>query len=54
LASPELVAPYQGKRVDARAIGHELNVRYVAEGEIRRAGDARLLSARLIDATIET
>src|SRR6202049_80403 len=51
LASPELVAPYQGKHADARAIGHELNVRYVAEGEIRRAGDTRVLSARLIDAT---
>jgi TolB-like protein len=51
LASPELVAPYQGKHVDARAIGHDLNVRYVAEGEIRRVGDTRVLSARLIDAT---
>jgi DNA-binding winged helix-turn-helix (wHTH) protein/TolB-like protein len=50
MASPELVAPYQGKHVDARAIGHELNVRYVAEGEIRRAGDTRVLSARLINA----
>jgi adenylate cyclase len=50
LASPELVAPYQAKHVDARAVGHELNVRYVAEGEIRRAGDTRVLSARLINA----
>ena len=50
MASPQLVAPYEGKHVDARAIGHELNVRYVAEGEIRRAGDTRLLSARLSDA----
>jgi TolB-like protein len=31
LAAPALIAPYQGKHVDARAIGHELNVRYVAE-----------------------
>lgn len=51
MTSPQLVAPYQDKQVDARTIGHELNVRYVAEGEIRRAGGARLLSARLIDAT---
>lgn len=50
MASPELVAPYRGKHVDPRAIGHELNVRYVAEGEIRRVVDTRLLSARLIDA----
>jgi len=50
LASPELVAPYQGKHVDARAVGHNLNVRYVAEGEIRRAGNTRVLSARLVDA----
>jgi DNA-binding winged helix-turn-helix (wHTH) protein/TolB-like protein len=51
MAAPELVAAYQGKQLDARAIGHELNVRYVAEGEIRRTDDMRLLSARLIDAT---
>ena len=50
LASPELVAPYQGRHVDARTVGHELNVRYVAQGEIRRAGDNRVLSARLINA----
>src|SRR6202790_1296461 len=50
IASPGLVASYKEKQVDARAIGHEVNVRYVAEGEIRRAGDARLLNARLIDA----
>jgi DNA-binding winged helix-turn-helix (wHTH) protein/TolB-like protein len=50
MAAPELVASYQGKQLDARAIGHQLNVRYVAEGEIRRAGDARVLSAGLIDA----
>lgn len=50
MASPELVAPYQGKQVDARAIGHELNVRYVAAGEIRRAGDTKVLSTRLIEA----
>ena len=50
LAAPALIAPYQGKHVDARAIGHELNVRYVAEGEIRRTGDTRVLSARLINA----
>jgi TolB-like protein len=51
MASPGLVASYKEKQVDARVIGHEVNVRYVAEGEIRRAGDTRLFSARLIDAT---
>jgi DNA-binding winged helix-turn-helix (wHTH) protein/TolB-like protein len=50
IASPGLVASYKEKQVDARVIGHEVNVRYVAEGEIRRAGDTRLFSARLIDA----
>jgi DNA-binding winged helix-turn-helix (wHTH) protein/TolB-like protein len=49
VAAPDLVASYQGKQLDARAIGHELNVRYVAKGEIRRAGDTRLLSMGLID-----
>jgi DNA-binding winged helix-turn-helix (wHTH) protein/TolB-like protein len=50
IASPGLVASHKETQVDARAIGHEVNVRYVAEGEIRRAGDTRLFSARLIDA----
>jgi DNA-binding winged helix-turn-helix (wHTH) protein/TolB-like protein len=50
IASPGLVALYKGKQVDTRAIGREVNVRYVAEGEIRRTGDTRLFSARLIDA----
>jgi adenylate cyclase len=50
MASPALVASYKGKQVDTRTIGREVNVRYVAEGEIRRAGDTRLLSVRLIDA----
>jgi DNA-binding winged helix-turn-helix (wHTH) protein/TolB-like protein/tetratricopeptide (TPR) repeat protein len=50
IASPGLVASYKENQVDARVIGHEVNVRYVAEGEIRRAGDTRLFSARLIDA----
>jgi DNA-binding winged helix-turn-helix (wHTH) protein/TolB-like protein len=50
IASPGLVASHKETQVDARAIGHEVNVRYVAEGEIRHAGDTRLFSARLIDA----
>lgn len=50
IASPGLVASYKGKQVDARAVGREVNVRYVVEGEIRRVDHAALLNTRLIDA----
>ena len=31
---------YKGKPVDTRAVGHELNVRYVLEGSVQRGGNA--------------
>jgi hypothetical protein len=31
---------YQGKRVDTKQIGRELNVRYVLEGSVRRSGQS--------------
>ena len=40
---------YKGKSVDVRQIGHELGVRYVLEGSIRRAGDRVRITARLSD-----
>jgi adenylate cyclase len=40
---------YKGKTIDARVVGRELNVRYLAEGEIRHAGDKLVLNAMLID-----
>jgi TolB-like protein len=40
----------QGKRVDIRQIGRELNVRYVLEGSVRRSGNRVRVNAQLIDA----
>ncbi len=44
-----LVVPYRGKAIDARAAGRQLNVRYLAEGTVRRAGDQIVVTARLVD-----
>jgi adenylate cyclase len=41
---------YKGKPVDAKQVGHELGVRYVLEGSVRRAGDQVQVNAQLIDA----
>jgi adenylate cyclase len=41
---------YKGKPVDAKQVGHELGVRYVLEGSVRRAGDQVRLNVQLIDA----
>jgi len=49
VASPGLVAAYKGKAVDARAVGRELNVRYVIEGEVRSDADRDVVNTRLVD-----
>jgi TolB-like protein len=41
---------YKGKPVDAKQIGHELGVRYVLEGSIRRAANQVRVNTQLIDA----
>jgi adenylate cyclase len=41
---------YKGKPVDAKQVGHELGVRYVIEGSVRRAGNQVRLNVQLIDA----
>lgn len=41
---------YKGKTVDIRQVGHELGVRYVLQGSIRRSGDRIRISAQLVDA----
>jgi adenylate cyclase len=40
---------YKGKSVDVRQVGHELGVRYVLEGSIRRVADRVRITAQLID-----
>ena len=40
---------YKGQTVDVRQVGHDLGVRYVLEGSIRRAGDRLRISAQLVE-----
>jgi adenylate cyclase len=41
---------YKGKSVDIRQVSHELGVRYVLEGSVRKAGRRLRVNAQLIDA----
>jgi TolB-like protein len=41
---------HKGKALDLKQIGHELGVRYLAEGSVRKAGDRVRITAQLIDA----
>ena len=41
---------YQGKQVDIREVGHQLGVRYVLEGSVRKLGEAVRINAQLISA----
>jgi TolB-like protein/class 3 adenylate cyclase len=41
---------YRNKPVDTKQIGHELGVRYVLEGSVRRSGSKVRVNAQLIDA----
>jgi class 3 adenylate cyclase/TolB-like protein len=54
VTSPSLAATYRDKPLDVRTLGRELNVRYLVEGEIRRAGDRRVIDAKLVDTDVAT
>jgi TolB-like protein len=41
---------YKGKPVDVKAIGRELNVRYVLEGSVQRGGNRMRVNTQLVDA----
>lgn len=41
---------YKGRAVDVRQIGRDLDVRYVLEGSVRKAGDRVRIAAQLIEA----
>jgi TolB-like protein/Flp pilus assembly protein TadD len=42
---------YKNRPVDVKRISHELGVRYVLEGSVRRSGDRIRINAQLVDAT---
>jgi adenylate cyclase len=42
---------YKGQTPDVKRVGHELGVRYVLEGSVRKAGGCVRITAQLIDAT---
>jgi adenylate cyclase len=42
---------YKGQAVDVKQVGHELGVRYVLEGSVRKAGGRVRITGQLIDAT---
>lgn len=41
---------YKGRAVDVREVSHELGVRYLLEGSVRKAGQRLRITAQLIDA----
>ena len=49
VAPSSLASAFTGKTIDLSSVGRQLNVRYIAEGEIRRAGDKIFVTVRLTD-----
>ena len=49
VASRTSVARYKNTQTDIKEIGHELGVRYVLEGSVRKAGNHVRITAQLID-----
>jgi adenylate cyclase len=41
---------YKGKSLDVKQVGHELGVRYVVEGSVRKAGNRVRITAQLVEA----
>ena len=42
---------YKGRPVDVKQVGHELGIRYVLQGSVRRAAQRLRITAQLVDAT---
>jgi hypothetical protein len=42
---------YKGRSMDLKRVGHELGVRYVLEGSVRKAGQRARITGQLIDAS---
>ena len=45
---------YKAKAVDVRQVGHELGVRYVLEGSVRKSGNRVRITAQLVEAETGT
>jgi adenylate cyclase len=54
VVSHSLAAKYKGQSLDPRAVGHDLNVRYLVEGNVRNANGGLVVMARLIETTTGT
>jgi len=52
--SSRTACTYQNRAVDTRQIGHDLNVRYVLGGSVRRRGNRARVNVQLIDAETDT
>jgi adenylate cyclase len=52
--SHSLASTYKGKTIDARQVGKSLNVRYLMEGDVLRAGTRTAVKARLIETSNAT
>ena len=52
--SSRTACTYQNRAVDTRQIGHDLNVRYVLGGSVRRWGNRARVNVQLIDAETDT
>ncbi len=42
---------YKGRPADVKQVAHELGVRYVLEGSVRKAGERVRISAQLVEGT---
>ena len=49
VAPSSLASAFTGKTIDLPSVGRQLNVRYLAEGDIRHLGEKLLVTARLTD-----
>lgn len=48
--APNTASNYQGRNLEAKQIGHELNVRYILDGSLRRTENLVRVNAQLTDA----
>ena len=49
VAPSSLASAFTGKTIDVPSVGRQLNVRYLAEGEVRHLGEKQVVTARLTD-----